>query len=124
MRILRGKVVSGFGNFSYWIERLEEHYYQKTRLHLYPGTLNVQLDYAYDLPKDLIRFEKEEYGGEVSVSIQPCQIFDRTAFILRTDRNAADHGDHPRSIIEIATDVKLRDVYKLRDGDVVEIVVG
>jgi len=42
MKLLTGKVVSGEGNFSYWIERLRDHYLKKTGLNLFPGTLNVQ----------------------------------------------------------------------------------
>jgi CTP-dependent riboflavin kinase len=30
-------------------------------------------------------------------------------------------GDHPHTIIEVASDVKLRDVYSLADGDRVEV---
>jgi CTP-dependent riboflavin kinase len=51
----------------------------------------------------------------------PCRIFGRRAFILRTDANEAGTGHHPHTIVEVATDVKLRDVYGLRDGDPVEI---
>jgi hypothetical protein len=29
MPILRGKVVSGMGSFSYWIEKLAEHYQER-----------------------------------------------------------------------------------------------
>ena len=42
--LLRGRVVSGLGNFSYWIEKLEDHYFRKTGMHFYPGTLNLLLD--------------------------------------------------------------------------------
>ncbi|MFC6233004.1 DUF120 domain-containing protein [Paenibacillus allorhizosphaerae] len=120
-KILKGKVVSGQGNFSYWIEKLHDYYKVKTGMDFFPGTLNIQLNEPYDLPSNVIRLEKEEYGGTVSVSIQECTIFGRKAFILRTDRNATDHGEHPRTIVEIATDVKLRDYYMIKDGDVVEI---
>ena len=75
------------------------------------------------LPKKRIRLEKEEYGGTVSVNLVPCQIFGRKAFILRTDKAEDGLADHDRSVIEIATDVKLRDVYNLNDGDVVEVEV-
>jgi riboflavin kinase len=119
--ILRGKVVSGIGNFSYWIDRLREHYLRKTGMHLFPGTLNVSLGEPYTVPKDAIRLEGEEYGGTVSVSLVPCSIFGRRAFILRTDANEQGRGHHPKTIIEIATDVKLRDCYQLNDGDEVEI---
>ena len=88
---------------------------------LYPGTLNVELPSEYTLPADVIRLEADEYGGRVSVSIVPCRVFNRQAFLLRTDENERGIGHHPRNIVEIATDVRLRDLYGLRDGDWVEI---
>lgn len=121
--MLRGRVVSGMGNFSYWIEKLEEHYRRKTGMRLFPGTLNVELAEPYLLPERVIRLEGAEYGGRVSVNMVPCSIFGRRAFILRTDANEAGEGHHPRTIVEIATDVKLRDHFHLRDGDFVEIEV-
>jgi riboflavin kinase, archaea type len=65
--------------------------------------------------------EANGFGGSVSVSIVPCRIFNRRAFLLRTDQNDRGTGHHPRNIIEIATDVRLRDAYQLKDGDWVEI---
>lgn len=118
---LRGKVVSGLGNFGQWIERLSTFYEPKTGMRLYPGTLNVELSSEYSIPTDVIRLEADEYGGRVSVSIVPCRMFDRRAFLLRTDRNEKGMGHHPRNIIEIAADVRLRDYYQLKDGDFVEI---
>ena len=123
MRHLRGKVVSGLGNFGLWIDRLSGLYEQKTGMRLYPGTLNVELPSEYSLPANVIRVEGDEYGGTVSVSIVPCRIFDRQAVLLRTDQNEIGTGHHPRNIIEIATDVRLRDHYQLNDGDLVEIAL-
>jgi CTP-dependent riboflavin kinase len=57
------------------------------------------------------------------VNIVPCQIFDRRALLLRTDQNEQGTGHHPRNIIEIATDVRLRDAKQLKDGDWVEVEV-
>ena len=121
MPILKGVVVSGMGNFSFWLEKLESYYTQKTGMRLFPGTLNLRLDQPYSLPADVIRLEKEEYGGTVSVSMVPCRVFDRPAFLLRTDANEAGRGHHPKNVIEIATDIKLRDQYGLQDGDEVEV---
>lgn len=121
MAILRGVVVSGMGNFSYWIEKLRHHYEAKTGMHLFPGTLNVQLDQPYTLPGDVIRLEGAEYGGTVSINIVPCRINGLPAFLLRTDANEQGRGHHPRTIIEIATDVKLRDHFHLTDGSLIEI---
>jgi riboflavin kinase len=119
--MLRGKVVSGMGNFSYWIEKLQGYYFQKTRMKFFPGTLNVQLEQPYTLPKQVIRLEADEYGGTVSVSIVPCSISGKNAFLLRTDANEEERGHHPKTIVEIATDVRLRDHFNLKDGDLVEI---
>lgn len=121
---LTGRVKSGLGNLSYWMNKMENIYTEKTGVKLFPGSLNVELNESYDLPKNgIIRIEKEEYGGTVSLSIQECKIFDRRAFIVRTDKNARNEGDHPTNIIEIACDVKLRDAYDLKDGDIVNIEV-
>ena len=127
--LLRGVVVSGMGNFSYWIEKLQEHYLRKTGMRFYPGTLNVRLDAPYSLPERVIRLEASEYSGTVSVNMVPCvirvpgQSVGRQAFLLRTDANEEERGHHPKTIVEIATDVRLRDLFALRDGDLVEIEV-
>jgi len=93
-------------------------------MRLFPGTLNVHLTTAtYPTPANALRLEKEEYAGRVSVSIVPCKIFDREAFILRPDTDTGKYGDPPEKILEIATDVNLRDTYKLKDGDIVDIEV-
>lgn len=120
---LRGKVVSRRDDFGQWIDRLSHFYEQKTGVKLYPGTLNVELPSEYSMPSDVIRLEAAEYGGNVSISIVPCRIFDRRAFLLRTDQNERGAGHHPTTIIEIASDVRLRENYQLEDGDWVEIEI-
>ena len=122
--VLRGKVVSGIGSFAYWIGQLQRHYERKTGMLFYPGTLNVKLDSEYSLPSRVIRLEGAEYGGRVSVSIVPCSIQSRKAFLLRTDANENGHGDHPKTIIEISADEKLRDLFQLQDGDYLEVAIA
>jgi riboflavin kinase len=121
--VLRGHVVTGMGNFSFWIEKLQDHYFCKTGMRFYPGTLNVRLAEPYSIPTGALRLEGSEYGGSVSVNMVPCSILGRRAFLLRTDANEQGRGHHPKTIVEIATDVRLRDAYALRDGDPVEIVI-
>ena len=122
MRVLKGRVVTGVGDFSFWIERLQGHYREKTGMRLFPGTLNIELDEPFELPRGRARLEAGEYGGTVSVSIVPCKVFGRAAFILRTDR--ADGEPESRKIIEVACEVKLRERHQLRDGDLVEVEVA
>ena len=115
--VLRGKVTTGTNNASYWINKLDKLYTIKTGIKLYPGTLNIELSAQFIPFSNSIRLEKEEHGGHVSVSILPCSIFERKAFIIRTDT------DDRLNIIEIATDVKLREIYNLIDGDIVEVII-
>lgn len=121
MSTITGQVISGRGDFAQWIEKFHDHYRLKTGLDLYPGSLNLLLDEPYHLPPNPMRLDPSEYGGAVGVSLVPCRVFDRLAFILRTDANERGVGDHPREVVEIATDIKLRDVFGLQDGDVVTI---
>jgi riboflavin kinase len=122
MRVLKGRVVTGVGNFSYWIERLQEHYLEKTGMRLFPGTLNIQLDEPYELPQERGRLEARDYDGTVSVNIVPCRVFGRRAVILRTEK--ADGEPESRKVIEVACEVKLREQHGLRDGDWVEVEVA
>jgi riboflavin kinase len=117
MSTLVGHIESGVGNFGYWIKKLHVHYRHKTGLDLFPGTLNIRLDHPYRIPPNPIRLEATEYGGTVNINLVPCHVFNRPAFILRTDANEQGNGIHPWEVIEIATDIKLRDAFNLKDGD-------
>jgi riboflavin kinase, archaea type len=123
MKVLRGKVESGIGDFGQWVEKLSAHYERKTGMKLYPGTLNIRLANPYTVPSGSIRLETHEYGGTVSVNIVPCRVVGRRGFILRTDANNDGTGRHPRTLVEIASDVKLRDEYKLADGDEISVEI-
>src|SRR5438046_8664968 len=94
-------------------------------MHSFLHSLNANItSVIYPTPTIALRLEKEEYGGPVSVSIMPCKIVGRKAFILRPDTDTGKHGDPPERILEIATDVNLRDTYRLKDGDIVEVEVS
>lgn len=118
---LQGKVVAGLGDCGYWIDRLSGFYEHKTGMRLFPGSLNIELPHPYSLPPNPLRLEASEYGGRVSMNMVPCRIFNRPAFLLRTDQNENGTGHHPKNLIEIATDIGLRAAYGLRDGDTVEV---
>ncbi len=120
---LIGRVSSGIGDCAHWITKLHDHYLRKTGLKLFPGTLNVRLSQPYRVPPGSLRLEPHEYGGRVGISLVPCRVLGRRAFILRTDANDRGEGDHSPEVIEVATDVKLRDAFGLMDGDLVAVDV-
>lgn len=122
MRTVKGRVASGEGNFSFWIEKLKDFYRAKTGMTFFPGTLNIHLDEDFELPPQPLRLNKEEYGGEVSVNIVPCRIFGRKAFILRTVPRLGVEPN-PKNVLEVATDIGLRATYGLKDDDLVEVQI-
>lgn len=124
MEVLTGRVVTGVGNFGYWIGKLKEHYRRKTGMDLFPGTLNVKLEEEWRVPEGASRLEGGEYGGDVTVHIVPCRILGERAVILRTERCERGEGAHERTVVEVACAVGLREKYGLRDGDVVRVEVG
>ena len=116
--------MTGKNDFSFWMKKLSSYYIQKTEMNLFPGTLNVHLiDCKYYFPESCIRLEKEEYGGTASISMIECLIFSKKGYILRTDSNTGKHGYLPEQILEIATDIKLRDEFSLKDGDFIKVKV-
>jgi len=97
-------------------------YEAKTGVRLYPGSLNVVLDRPWHVGRKRVRLEPPEYA--VGLGIVPCRIEGSDGFILRTDKNDQGDGDHPPTVIEIASGVRLRAALELHDGDEVEIVVA
>lgn len=125
MKILKGKIVTGIGDFSKKmkdIPGLLDAYERKTGIRFFPGTLNIQLEHNWSVPDGSLRLEKEDYNGTVSVYIVPCILFGKKAFILRTEKNEEERGVHSKSIIEVASDVRFRD-FNLKDGDFVEVEI-
>ena len=51
------------------------------------------------------------------MNIVPCQIFDHQAFLATYGSKRTRNRHHSRNIIEIATDVRLRDAYQTKDRD-------
>jgi CTP-dependent riboflavin kinase len=127
MKVVRGTVVSGRGDYAQWIALYQEHYRAKTGLTLFPGTLNLRLSHPYALPPDtIIRLEGQEYGSRVSVSIVPVRIFERPGVILRPDLPpwaTVEDAAERLLTLEIATDIKLREAHDLHDGDEVEVTI-
>ena len=125
--VLRGRVQPGKNDASHWLDKFNEPYSKKTGMAIFPGSLNLALNENFDWFKPayqakIIWFGKEEYGGERDILLLPCKLINlgnKNAF-LWTPTTAARHRPDPW-VVEIITDVKLREVYGLTDGSPVEI---
>lgn len=120
--ILIGKVRKGMGVANKFISMMQKSFYEKTKVKLYPGTLNIKLNNSYILKPDYI-IKPEEYGGAFNVQIQKCKILEENAYIVRSEKNTDSKGDYGQDIIEIISDVNFREKYKLKDGDIIEVKV-
>jgi riboflavin kinase, archaea type len=120
MTVLRGTVASGKSDLAQWMRTYAAAYTEATGLSLYAGSLNVVLAAPYELPADRIRLSASAVG--VNVNLVEGRAFGRRVFIFRTDADDAKDPDQ-RCLIEILSEIRLRDEYGLSDGDVVEVIV-
>ena len=101
---LKGKVKSGLGNANIWVRKARDIFKEKYGMDLFLGTLNIELN------EDIF-----------NVYVKECEILGIKAYILRTEKNNKKNGDHPLNIIEIVTNVNMREKYGLKDNDEVSI---
>ncbi len=113
---LKGKIKSGYGNASFWVEKINNIFEEKYKMKLYLGTLNVELEKEYIL-ENKEKICANEYGGDFDVLIKKCKIFENEGYIVRTEKNNKKGGDHPLNIVEIVSDINIRKENNLRDDD-------
>ena len=119
---IKGIVKSGMGNASFWVKKINKIFEKKYGMNLFPGTLNVELEKPYILnSKDKIL--PSEYGGKYDVLVESVLLFENEVYILRPEVNNAEGGAHPLNVIEIVSDINLRERYNLKDGDEISIIL-
>jgi CTP-dependent riboflavin kinase len=129
---LVGRVQSGEGDASRWLERFNAAYSRKLGMPVFPGSLNLALPHTFDwhapeLQPHMIRFGHEEYGGERDVLLLPCRLRslgEQRAFLWTTTTATRDRED--MRVVEIVAPIGLRATFGLRDGDevTVELLAG
>ena len=127
--LLAGKVQTGVGDASRWLKLFNVAYSEKLGISVFPGSLNIALDHVFNwfdtrYETHMIWFGREEYGGERDILLLPCELVSldqRKAYLWTPTTAARDRGDP--WVVEVVSDVNLRDHFGLYDGDVVEIRV-
>lgn len=118
--MLEGKIVKGMGKAKIFVNMMKDVFYKKTNMKLYPGTLNIKLNKPYNL-KPTNTIKAEEYGGNYNVQVQECAVLGHKSYIVRSEKNIQKKGDYNKNIIEIVSNINFREMYKLKDGDLVQI---
>ena len=127
--LLAGKVQAGFGDASRWLKLFNAPYSEKLGMLVFPGSLNIALDHAFDwfaarYKPHMIWFGREEYGGERDILLLPCELVSldhRKAFLWTPTTATRDRQDP--WVVEIVADINLRNHFGLQDGDLIEVRV-
>jgi CTP-dependent riboflavin kinase len=127
--VLSGRIQPGKNDASRWLGKFNEAYSRKLGMPVFPGSLNLALNENFDwfAPRwepSIVWFGMDEYGGERDILLLPCRLpgqENRRAF-LWTPTTAARERPDPW-VVELVTNVGLRQTYNLQDGDVVAVVI-
>lgn len=117
---MQGKIKTGLGEGANWMKMAKSIFKKKYEIDVYLGTLNVELEKEIYISENE-KILPEEYGGNLNVLVQKCEINGHIGYIVRTEKNNTKEGDHPLNIIEIVSDINFREKLRLKDGDKVEV---
>lgn len=119
---MRARVVAGRGDLARWMTRYADAYERIAGAALVPGSLNLVLDEPWVMGPVDVRLEAAEAG--VGMGFVRCRVDGVDCLVVRTDRNDAGTGDHPRTVVEVVSTVHLRTALGLADGDEVVLEIG
>lgn len=116
----------GAHNANVWLSTFSAAYARKLGMPVFPGSLNLRLPQPFDwadprYAQHLIRFDRTEYGGERDILLLPCRLATlngHPGYLWTTTTPREGDSQH---VIEIVTDVSLRETYGLKDGDSVTV---
>lgn len=152
-RTYDGTVSSGMNNANIWLDKFNLIYQQKTKMQIFPGSLNIKIKEPMKMVIDseissisdaekqnqepncevkIVAMRMDEYGGQRDILMMPCILVlnsgkKKQCFIWRTTN--ADKGKESSNkdhyLLELITDTKLRDPpFSLKDGDSVQVILG
>lgn len=117
--VLRGRVVSGFGEGAKYVELYKGRFREYLGIDPYPGTLNVELiERAPQLPLNKAIVIPPPHPGFVEVYAYRALLGGLEVYVVKPAKTR-----HPPSIVEVVSSYYLREKLKLRDGSLVEIYV-
>ncbi len=116
----KGVVVSGVGRGSYYVRLYRDLFKKCLNIDPYPGTLNIDLGLdASFLWNSFKPYVIKPLRKELSlVYVLPACVNNVRGFIVRSLKTV-----HGWNIVEVIAEYCLREMLKLKDGDVIEVVV-
>ena len=126
--MITGKIVSGAKQAAFFtqLDWVQEQCMQKLGFKLFPGTLNVEIqDETVNVIEVLQQAEILELmppdSNFCSAKICPITIDDLQAAIVIPEEEVSVHG---KNIIEIISNVRLKDVLSLTNGDIISFSIA
>jgi CTP-dependent riboflavin kinase len=124
---LTGRVQSGKGDASHWLSRFNAAYSRKIGAPVFPGSLNIALNFHFDwLAPDIVRrtiaFNRAEYGGERDILLVPCVLPNlamQFAWLWTPTTAARDRPDP--WVVEMIASINQRARFGLKDGSIVDV---
>jgi CTP-dependent riboflavin kinase len=115
--ILRGTVVSRYGTASENLATVESLILGRSGLScMARGTLNLQLPAGYLVAPHFV-IQPEEYVAGELLKFARCRIRGLDCWIMRP----ATHEPELADVLEIVSEHRLRDYFRVADGDVLEV---
>jgi CTP-dependent riboflavin kinase len=124
--LLAGKVQAGFGNASHWLKLFNTAHREKLGMPVFPGFAEHRTRSRVRLVCDRLRSSQNLvrprgvwWRARHTAASLPTGESHRKAFLWTPTTAAKDRRDP--WVVELVSDVNLRDQFGLHDGDVIEI---
>jgi riboflavin kinase len=116
MRTIKGTVVRGIGEGSYYIKRYSTRIEEAIGIAPFYGTLNLKTDeigpIASNLHIDGFENDERSYGG---LSLRSCRVRGLRCWAVFPERG------HHKDVLELISPLDLRKTLNLEDGDELEV---
>jgi len=126
--IIAGKIISGAGQGAFFtqLDWVQEQCLEKLGFKPYPGTLNIQIHEEMvpvieTLPQEQIIELIPPDSNFCSGKVFPVVVEGLPAAVVLPEEDVRVHG---KNIIEIISNVRLKDALGLKDGDSITIMIN
>ncbi len=120
-KIYKGRIFSGKRVATTRVKQNLEVYKRESGMDLVLGTLNIQLTEDFEVPKNSVYIPSEEVKPikkKRGVTLVPARIQGEKAVIMVPERPI-----YEKNIVEIMAPFNIREKFRLKDGDEIEVII-